>query len=345
MVPLCRNQPVSILLSLHAHLPTGFRLIGDTLAGNMRPALFSEMGEVVPLSGSSPVGPELTLPLGAASGGARPITRSITPNSSPVIKRTATHQRKASNEGLGRRERAGSSLMDSLNLDTPLLDARSNSSTLPNFERSSPSSSSHKANSLRRVKDKKSKVGNLKRVLDIDEDIFGLDKRASVRSDPGDRERREKGNKFRGLKSHMSGSSHTSPTSSIASIPTDASQPISIPHRSIDHDVSGSGPLFKTGSDSFGKGQVPLQATNSQGKSAKGRATINKMNISLPKGPLYKEVVQSPKKSRVIGEFRFQYSGGEGAVEGYYREAEASVSVEVRPCLLFEQFDISNTDK
>lgn len=332
VVPLCRNQCASILVSLHAHVPTGFRLISDTLVGNTRPALFSETGGIVPLM--------TTPPNGTSSGSSG---RSITPNSSPVIKRG---QRKASTEGLTRTERTGSSLMDSLNLDTP--HTRSNSNTLPNLDRSSPPSISHqKTNSLRRSK--KPKVGSQKGgVFDIDDVIFGLmeNKRASVRSDPGDRERKEKPSRFRSLKSHVGGSSHTSPTSSISSLPpADHSQPISIPPHTGDQEANGS-PLFKPGSDSLGKGgQVLNRNLSSQGKSAKGRVGINKMNISLPTGPLYKEVVQSPKKSKVIGKFRFQYTGGEGAAEGYYREAEASVSVEVRPCLLFEQFDISNTEK
>lgn len=347
MVPLWRNKPSSLGVSLHAHLPTGFRLIGDTVAGNTRPALFSETGGVVPLTarGSSPVGVDLTQPLGVASSGVA--TRSITPNSSPTVRRgranLTAHQRKASNEGLERRERTSSSLMDSLNLDTPLFDVRSNSNTLPHsLGRSSPSSSAHKASSLRRTKKPKGSGFQKRAGLDYDDVIFGLDKRASVRSDPGDRERREKG-KF--LK-YVGGSSHTSPTSSITSIATDTSLPISIPQHSVDRDTSGS-PLFKLGSESAGKGQVQARNVNLQGRSnlKSGRAPINKLNISLPTGPLYKEVVQSPKRAKVVGEFRFEYSGGEGAGEGYYRETEATVAVNVSPCLLFEQFDISNTDK
>ena len=168
--------------------------------------------------------------------------------------------------------------------------------------------------------------------LDYDDVVFGLDKRASIRSDPGDRDK----GKFRSLK-FTSGSSHTSPTSSFNSIPSDPSLPIAIPHtaHTTEHD-GGSG-----SSDSFGRSVQGL-ARNSQGnKGSKGR-TIAKMNISLPKGPLYKE---SPKKVKVVGEFVFEYSGGEGAELGYYRESEANVSVVVRPCLLFEKFDISSSDK
>lgn len=352
-MPLCRNKPASILVSLHAHLPSGLRLIGDTLSGNTRPALFSDTGGIVPLTttrGTSPVGVEINPSLGVISGGGVP-QHSLTPDSSPSIRRSGwsnfSHRRKVSNEGLERKERASSSLMDSLNLDHPLLDARSNSSTLPSLVgRSSPvSGSSQKVNSLRRSKKPKGSGYQKRTGLDLDDVVFGLDKRASVRSDPGDRERREKGKFGRGLKSHASGSSYTSPTSSIISVAADTSQPINIPHHSHhmgDREISAS---LKQGSESVGKGQAPTRNTNSQSKGVKGRSAITKLNISLPTGPLYKEVVQSPKKVKVVGEFRFEYSGGEGAVDGYYREAEASVTVSVCPCLLFKQFDISNTDK
>lgn len=337
MIPLCRNKPSSITVSLHAHLPTGFRLIGDTAAGNTRPALFSETGGVVPLTarGSSPAGVDLPPSLSMASSS--PSARSVTPNSSPSIKRLAGHQRKASNGGLDRRERTSSSLMDSLNLDTPLLlDARSKSSTLPH-NHSSPGSS-HKTNSMRRNKKAKGSGFPKRLGLDYDDVILGLDKRASIRSDPGDREHRGKG---RGGK-YVGESSHTSPTASIMSVAADSSMPINIPQHSDRWEMGGSA-LFKTGSDSFGKGQQ-LQARNVS-RTVRNRAPINKLNISLPTGPLYKEVVQSPKRASVVGKFRFEYSGGEGAAEGYYREIEASVAVTVWPCLLFEQFDISNTDK
>lgn len=325
-------------------MPSESRLISDSLTGNTRPVLFTESGGgMMQLAGraSGPMGSELTPP----TSGKTP-QRSATPNTSPIIHRGGrqsffTHQRKASNGGMERRGRGNSTLVDSLNLDTPLL-LIGNSRTLPG--RSSPSNSAHKTNSLVRKKPKGG--GNVyqhKRVLDYDDVAFGLDKRASVRSDPGDRDRKEK--KFRSFK-HIGGSSHTSPTSSVISIAMDASQPVSIPHHTnaAEWDTSGS-PSFNPGSDSSGKGSLPTtRAASLQGKTTKGRTSISKTNISLPKGPLYKDVVLPPHKDRV-GVFLFQYSGVVGTQEGYYRQAEASIEVDVRPCLLFEQFDISTSDK
>lgn len=287
---------------------------------------------------------ELTPPaMGVTSGRTTPTNYvNTTPNHSPASKRGRqnflTHRRKASNEGLDRSNntaRRNSTLMDSLNLDHPLdllVDSRGNTNTLPNFGRASSSTHGHKSNSL--MRSKKSVKGGQKRAgLDYDDVVFGLDKRASIRSDPGDRDK----GKFRNLKFASSVSSHTSPTSSFISIPAAPSLPITIPPHSTEHDTAGN-----ASSDSFGKSGPQGMARNSQGsKGSKGR-TIAKMNISLPKGPLYKE---SPKKVKVVGEFVFEYSGGEGEGLGYYREAEANVSVVVRPCLLFEKFDISSSDK
>lgn len=329
MLPLSPNESSSLCVSVQACMPSGSRVIGDSIAG-MRPALFHETGGIVPLGRDSSL--ELTPLVGVASGRTMPTYG----NHSPVVKRGGrllTHRRKASDEGLDRcnTERRSSTLMDSLNLDHPLdllVDSRENTNTLPNFGRSSASGSAHKSNSL--MHSKKSVKGAHKRVgLDYEDVVFGLDKRASIRSDPGDRDK----GKFRSLK-FASVSSHTSPTSSFTSIPT---LPIAIPHtvQATEHDAGGN-----LSSDSFGKSGQGL-ARNQGSKGSKGR-TIAKMNISLPKGPLYKE---SPKKVKVVGEFVFEYSGGEGAALGYYREAEANVSVVVRPCLLFEKFDISSSDK
>lgn len=282
----------------------------------------------------------------AASGGS-------TPNSSPIIKRGLPsilgHRRKASNEGLERNStsRVSTSLMDSLNLDHPLLNTRTNSSTLPRLGgRASPSGLSQKQNNLVRSKKNKGGGGGFQKSVGLyyDDVIFGLDKRASIRSDPGDREQ----GKSRVHKSQMGGSSHTSPTSSITGIHTDATHPINIPHSKHSVEQEGSGnSTIKVGSDSFGKSPGNNLSRNAslQSKGSKGRGGINKGNISLPKGPLYKEVLHSPKRVKVVGEFLFEYSGGQGAAEGYYRETEANVSVLVRPCLLFEQFDVSSSDK
>lgn len=343
MLPL-NNKPSFLHVSIQAHVPNSSRLISNFTTGISRPALFSDTREMVALpTGSN----ELAPPQGVLSGRTTP-NYNTTPTSSPIIKRGILgHRRKASNGGLEREEHASTSLMDSLNLDPPLLNARANSSTLPNLGgRSSPSSSSHKYGSLIRSAKKTKGSGYPKNSgLAYDDVIFGLDKRASVRSDPGDREQGERG-KFRLPRSHVGGSSHTSPTSSVTTISaaaSDSTQPISIPHSShlTEHEVSGS-PIFKIGSDSL-KSQGFTKNASSQNRGSKGRGNITKGNISLPKGPLYKEVVH--KKVKVVGEFVFEYSGGEGVAQGYYREVEANISVVIRTCIMFEQFDIGNSDK
>ena len=230
--------------------------------------------------------------------------------------------------------------MDSLHLDPPLL---SNSSTLPNLGRASPGSA-NKYNSI--LRQKKKGAGYMKPSgLSYNDVIFGLDKRASIRSDPGDRDQGERG-KSR-PKPRVGGSSHTSPTSSISTLSSDATQPISIPHTASHlvaaaHEISSHSPVFKVGSDSLVRAH-PHQslARNASLQPRIAKPGLVKGNISSPKGPLYKEVAT---KQRVMTEFLLEYSGEAGAAEGYYRVAEATVYVTVNTCLLFEQFDISNSE-
>ena len=56
-----------------------------------------------------------------------------------------------------------------------------------------------------------------------------------------------------------------------------------------------------------------------------------------------KGVAQPLRKVKAVGEFKFEYSGGAG--ERYYREVSANVTIVVRPCLLFEQLEISLSSK
>ncbi len=247
-------------------------------------------------------------------------------------------------------EESRTTLMDSLDLDHPHLSRN----TLPNIGRTPMSNPNQKYNSL--VRSKKGKGSGLPRKgnLEFDHDvIFGLDKRASVRSDPGDREQGGGGakSKLSQFRSLMGGSSHTSPTSSSAIVSEDTTHPINIPNHahSNDSEVYGS-PVHRFSSDSSSSGGklVNVKHPSVQNKvvgSGKGRGTISKGNISLPTGPLYKEVPQAFKKVKVVGVFRFEYTGGDGEGEGYYREVETEVAVSVNPGLLFEQFDITTCEK
>ena len=306
--------------------------------------------------GGSTQVPEISQPRDTPPSGTTP-THTATTSSSPNFKRVPRaalqsillgHRRKASNEGLEKPEETNSSLMDSLNLDHPLLNSRTNSGTLPNMR---ASTSSNKQNSFVRSKKTGSSRSGYSKKLGVESGwdyegvIIGLDKRASIRSDPGDRDQGKV------MKAHVgSGSVHTSPTSSMMAIQSDTSYPINIPHSTnTSHSDLHSSPILKPGSEPITKTQSLIRNTSLQSKGGGsvrgGRPSINKGNISLPTGPLYKEVPTPPKKMKVTGDFLFKYSGGQSLAEGYYREAEANMSVVVQPCLLFEQLDISNSEK
>lgn len=289
--------------------------------------------------GTSPVSDFLQEPpLNSGGTSTETTPMGTTPTHGTIFKRGFLgHRRKESND-LERTNRAsGSSLMESLNLDHPLLDTRtSNSHTHSDAGGHSPSPSP-KHNSLMRSRAGGKTYHKGPHGLDYGDVIFGLDKRASVRSDPGDRDRTEKGgSRLMSLRGQMGGSSQTSPTSSFL-----ATEPINIPNSSSSSSSNNS-PARKT--------QSLMRNTSLRGPAHKprggsGTGSVAKGNISLPKGPLYKEVAQPPRKVKAVGEFTFEYSGTAGHAEGYYRETPVNVSVLVHPALVFEQIEVSSSEK
>ena len=177
-----------------------------------------------------------------------------------------------------------------------------------------------------------------------------LDKRASIRSDPGDefapisRSRfswKPKGNdskpnaipKSETVAGNMSNLSNGGfnltegtqrpPPSVFEPDPEGSASPKSVPAISR----VGSGGLIK-----------------SQNRKSATGGSITKGAISLPTGPLYKAVPHPPSRKKVVGQFVLQYTGGEGATEGYYRETATSVTVNIKPSLIFEQFDLRSVE-
>lgn len=64
------------------------------------------------------------------------------------------------------------------------------------------------------------------------------------------------------------------------------------------------------------------------------------LTISSPKGPLHK-VHQAPGMKNAKGVFLLQYTGGEGAKEGYYRQVTVDVSLAIKPTLVFYDFSVA----
>ena len=198
--------------------------------------------------------------------------------------------------------------------------------------------------------------GGACRELGEESDIyFWLDKRASVRSDPGDRGQQGEWLGMLPQKAHIS-SNYNSPTSSVSTLAnTDTLHPISIPNSvSLSDSDFGVGGGLLVKSDSSGKKThgVVRNTSFQVGGSNKGNTgsltrgdygRINKEFISSPKKPLFKEVTKPLQPVKAVGKFVFEYSGGVG--KSYYREVDVDVSVLVRPCLLFNQFDVCNCSK
>ena len=270
------------------------------------------------------------------------------------------------------RVHSSSSLMDSLNLERPF-PARSGSETTssgsPTLCHPSPPDVANKGTNFLTTKKSRNRGEGGRRDIggwnynDID---FGLDKRASIRSDPGERgEHSERGggkSRFAYLKSLGRGSAHTSPTSSITTLTppllsTDPSPPIFIPgtepadsaaKRAISwkaepHTVKSGGlarnSSFQVRSSRGNASPSTHGGSGGQGNSVK-RSGVSTPTVANPKG--LKEAIQPViRKIGVEGKFCFRYAGGVG--EGYYREAISSVTVTIRPSLLFEQFDVTNS--
>ena len=205
------------------------------------------------------------------------------------------------------------------------------------------------------------KPGPNKRAFDdveaaLDGFVFSMDsKRASVRSDPGDREE-SKLSRFGFKKDTSSFHSDTKPVS-IPKSETTAARLSDLSNGASPmffgagvggggggvaghHQSLASGVLFgaEAKTQSLARG---LKGSNNKGKWQPSSSSTNTRYISNPIGPLYKENLRPPSKVKVVGEFSLEYSGGNGLREGFCRECRANVQIVVKPVLTFEQFDVS----
>ena len=157
--------------------------------------------------------------------------------------------------------------------------------------------------------------------------IDDIDKRASIRSDPGDIQRRQRFNR-KGLASDLKlvtfRKSEKVPVG-LASMSSDGST------TSIELDSERSSPIQRTSAVT----QVSSVKSSSK-KFVKG-------SISSPMGPVYR--CDTPERKVVLrkeikGTFVVEYSGGVGEKEGYYREAVIDFTANVKPSVKFETFDV-----
>ena len=193
----------------------------------------------------------------------------------------------------------------------------------------------------------------------LDGIVFNMDrKRASVRSDPGDREE-SKLSRFTFRKETPLTHSETKPVAipkseTAAGRLSDMSNggsPLFFTTGGGGGGGGGGGPSLTSGGVLFGaeaKTQSLVRGLKGSGNKGKwhnnNSSTSNTRYISNPIGPLYKENLRPPSRVRIVGEFCLEYSGGRGLQEGFCRECRANVQIMVKPVLTFEQFDVVLVD-
>ena len=174
-------------------------------------------------------------------------------------------------------------------------------------------------------------------------------KRASIRSDPGDREE-SKLSRFTFRKETPLTHSETKPVA-IPKSETAAARLSELSNGVSPMFLAGgggpsyqpsptSGVLFGADSKTQSLARGPKNSGN-KGKWQPSAGSVNARYISNPIGPLYKENLRPPSKVKVVGEFGLEYSGGRGLQEGFCRECRTNVQILVKPVLTFEQFDVS----
>ena len=238
-------------------------------------------------------------------------------------------------------------LMDSLNIDIPKV------SNLA-LAASPPSSSSSLLHGISPVLGKRNfstlgRIGSPKtRWQGIMEDEWDFNqysnKRASIRSDPGERKR------------DATGFFNRSPRSSEISTPVHKSPSMaSRTGGSFDDPVEdspprteGEGAIFtfddRTGSPRASVGAIVPPKSPLKTPLRKGAGVITKGKISQPSDLRHNMANILPDEVIVKGDFTLKYSGGEGGKAGYYRRMESSVKVKVRPCLYFDKFNIASVE-
>ena len=181
----------------------------------------------------------------------------------------------------------------------------------------------------------------------LDSYFIGMDsKRASIRSDPGDREE-SKLSRFMFKKDTTPLTHSETKPVAIPKSETAAARLSDLSNGGSPMYFAGGGPSYQASLASgvlFGadtKSQSLVRGSKSSGIKGKWQPSPSARYISNPIGPLYRENPRPPSKVKVVGEFSLEYSGGRGLQEGFCREYRTNLQIIVKPVLTFEQFDVS----
>ena len=364
LLPLSKGSPRSFFVTAIAKIPAWFRVLNDHTQGISKTTVFPSR------------------PQSQNESRCESLSASNTPTGTPTSSPTLKHPRyqtgkffspRSTSKSAGKPSKMDesddpysrskdSSLVDSLNLDHPSLKGSwgvGSSNTLPSsIIRRSPG---HQRNpslgnfGKRKLRGSVIKKTSGKEALEDDDWFAKLDdkKRASMvstRSDPGEREEGiSLKNRFT-LKSRGSGAESTK----SVPIPLKGEPRMQDPLSTSPFLHSETMPVSPTHSYQSqsgllsGKGSADLPRTGSGSKgpgNRKQHPPLTKGLISVPFGPLMREKPQPPSRKRIVGEFKLQYTGGGGYLEGYCREAFANLPVVVKPCLIFERFNILSVER
>ena len=184
----------------------------------------------------------------------------------------------------------------------------------------------------------------------LDSYFISMDsKRASIRSDPGDREESKLSRFIFKKETTPLTLSETKPVA----IPKSETAAVRLSDLSNGGSpmyfagAGGGGPSYQASLASgvlFGadtKSQSLVRGLKSSVIKGKWQPSPSARYISNPIGPLYRENPRPPSKAKVVGEFSLEYSGGRGLQEGFCRECRTNLQIIVKPVLTFEQFDVS----
>ena len=322
MLPLSRGHSGSFVVSICGKIPDWFRVLNEYTQGISKTTVFPDLKQE----------PRQSFTGSSHHSHSANTTPNESPTSSPLPKRFSlprSKNKRASERSSGSdfSFSKDSSLMDSLNLENPALTNARTSSTLPGISRSpghQRNTSIGSGGTLGRLKPAargSKKVGS-KHGSDLDWE----DKRVSImsiRSDPGEEARNR--NKRRS---------------------SEQPKAIPIPKSETRASPFGTSPqLYHHHGLSNGSTQSPsnLNRTpsgNKAGPRVRQQVVLTKGNISTPMGPLIRQKPQPPARRVVQSEFKIQYTGGRGYLEGFCRKCSASLKIVVKPCLVFEKFEI-----
>ena len=351
LLPIAKEEEKSFAVKISAIFPTYYRVKNDFVSTLSKQQLCAEQTDNITTttgSSSNMSKKKLTFIKRSRTGpGNSPPNSSSPVSRRPIADKAAERHRHNLDSSLPTSPTTPT-LVDSLNIEVPhdikITSSLSSLSSLPSSSSGLHTTVLHSVSPILSKRDMASRglvrTGSTKssspsKKPDVWDFNQFMDKRVSIRSDPGERKR------------EGSGLLNRSPRSSGMSTPQQKSPTLA--SRSSDGEFSPSktgkdGPVFTydtTNSPQSSRGSYPLPKSPLRTPLRKGVTGIKKNTISLPSHVRH-NIMSIPEKVSVMSRFTLSYSGGEGRKAGYHRRMESSVHITIRPSLCFENFNIAS---